>query len=609
LAFRRSRTVFAAFVLIASVPVAPAAPVYASASVAAAPQSPAFAPSWSKTALDRDAPDPDVVRFGSAYYAYTTGTTWGNHIGVLRSSAPNRGFRTVTGLPYGSSAFPSVPAGQTLRPWQVNSTQHAPGVFEIGGRYVMFYAAQTVAGHGGHYCLSVATAASPAGPFADSSGGPWLCMDAQGGAIDPSPFIDRAGRAWLYFKTYDDINQTSQPAQIYAVRLTANGLGRIGGPVPVLGQSAMSSPYETVENPEMFVSGGAYFLLYSRGQWSSSGYRQGYATCAGPAGPCHEGQPDAILTSYGGVLGPGGGSTFTDPGGRRYLAYQGWNGAPGCTSYQGTSCARELFVAQLRVGSARPASRCHAAQPIRGYRLVASDGGIFSFGNQQFCGSTGAIRLNRPIVGMARTADGGGYWLLASDGGMFNFGDAKFYGSAGASHHPQPFVDMTATPTGHGYWLAASDGSVFAFGDAKFYGSPASRHLAQPVAAMARTRTGHGYWLVTRAGQILPFGDARLYGSAGALNQPILDMEPTRSGNGYWLLGSDGGIFTFGDAHFYGSTGGIHLNQPIVGMQATADAKGYWLVARDGGIFTFGDARFYGSTGGIHLNQPIVGLA
>jgi hypothetical protein len=33
---------------------------------------------------------------------------------------------------------------------------------------------------------------------------------------------------------------------------------------------------------------------------------------------------------------------------------------------------------------------------------VATDGGIFSFGDAQFLGSTGSITLNRPIVGIAR---------------------------------------------------------------------------------------------------------------------------------------------------------------------------------------------------------------
>ena len=42
-----------------------------------------------------------------------------------------------------------------------------------------------------------------------------------------------------------------------------------------------------------------------------------------------------------------------------------------------------------------------------GYNLVASDGGIFSFGNAVFAGSTGSITLNKPVVGMAGTAAGG----------------------------------------------------------------------------------------------------------------------------------------------------------------------------------------------------------
>ena len=73
----------------------------------------------------------------------------------------------------------------------------------------------------------------------------------------------------------------------------------------------------------------------------------------------------------------------------------------------------------------------------KGYWLVASDGGIFSYGDATFYGSTGAIRLNKPIVGMAATPDGKGYWLVASDGGVFTFGDAGFYGSTGA-HPPEP---------------------------------------------------------------------------------------------------------------------------------------------------------------------------
>jgi hypothetical protein len=47
-----------------------------------------------------------------------------------------------------------------------------------------------------------------------------------------------------------------------------------------------------------------------------------------------------------------------------------------------------------------------------------------------FHGSAGSLPLNKPVVGMAATHDGGGYWLVASDGGIFNYGDASFHGSA-----------------------------------------------------------------------------------------------------------------------------------------------------------------------------------
>ena len=252
-----------------------------------------------------------------------------------------------------------------------------------------------------------------------------------------------------------------------------------------------------------------------------------------------------------------------------------------------------------------------ATPPAKGYWLGASDGGIFGFGEAKFFGSTGAITLNRPIVGMAASPTGNGYWLVASDGGIFGFGDATFFGSTGALTLNKPIVGMATTPTGKGYWLVASDGGIFGFGDAKFFGSTGALTLNKPIVGMAATPTGKGYWLVASDGGIFGFGDAKFFGSTGAirLNQPMVAMAASPTGNGYWLVASDGGIFGFGDAKFFGSTGAIRLNQPIVAMAASPTGSGYWLVASDGGIFNFGDAAFFGSTGAIRLNRPIVGLA
>ena len=54
---------------------------------------------------------------------------------------------------------------------------------------------------------------------------------------------------------------------------------------------------------------------------------------------------------------------------------------------------------------------------------------------------------------MAATPDGKGYWMVASDGGVFSFGDARFYGSEGGVAVDAPVVGMAGTPGGNGYWL------------------------------------------------------------------------------------------------------------------------------------------------------------
>ncbi len=43
----------------------------------------------------------------------------------------------------------------------------------------------------------------------------------------------------------------------------------------------------------------------------------------------------------------------------------------------------------------------------------------------------GATHLNQPVVGMTASPRGHGYWMVARDGGIFSFGDARFYGSTG----------------------------------------------------------------------------------------------------------------------------------------------------------------------------------
>jgi len=226
-----------------------------------------------------------------------------------------------------------------------------------------------------------------------------------------------------------------------------------------------------------------------------------------------------------------------------------------------------------------PAAAAPARQ-VSAYWVVASDGGIFSFGGAGFYGSTGGMRLNRPVVGMAGTPDSLGYWEVASDGGIFAYGDAHFYGSTGNLSLNRPVVGMAATPDGGGYWLVAADGGIFAYGDAQFYGSTGNLSLNKPIVGMAASADGRGYWFTASDGGVFAFGDAPFYGSLGNVPQrhPIVSItasNPSLSANGpgYWFTNSNGAVSAFGGATYWGSTAQV-LNQPVVGMaQATGNGS------------------------------------
>ncbi len=255
--------------------------------------------------------------------------------------------------------------------------------------------------------------------------------------------------------------------------------------------------------------------------------------------------------------------------------------------------------------------RCDVPSSVySGYDLVAADGGIFTYGQMPFCGSTGGMRLNAPVVAMAMAPAVGGYWEVAADGGIFTFGGAHFYGSMGGRPLNQPIVGMAATPDGRGYWEVAADGGIFAFGDAAFFGSMGGTRLNQPVVGMSSSTDGHGYRLVASDGGIFAFGDAPFEGSMGGirLNRPVVGTANDTNSGGYWEVASDGGVFSFGGAPFYGSTGAITLNAPVTGMAVSDNGSGYRFVASDGGVFSY-NVPFYGSMGGLPLNQPMVGMA
>jgi len=243
-----------------------------------------------------------------------------------------------------------------------------------------------------------------------------------------------------------------------------------------------------------------------------------------------------------------------------------------------------------------------------GYWLVGQDGGIFAFGDAPFAGSTGNLKLNKPIVGMAANPAGTGYWFVASDGGVFAFGDAPFLGSTGGIKLNKPIVGMAPTKTGQGYYLVASDGGIFAFGDAKFRGSTGALKLNKPIVGMTVAPNGRGYWLVASDGGVFAFGNgAGFFGSTGSLQlaQPIVGIVPTNSNLGYWFVAADGGIFAFGDAKsFTPKLGG----SPVTGVAVAPDGDGLWITRASGEVNGYGSVPSLGSLTSAPA-KPIVGIA
>jgi len=578
---------------------------------AIATAAPVVAAQWSP-AHPGDFPDPSVLLYKGVYYGFATQ----NFASANQTTVNIQTSTSMNGVNWTPSDIDALP---TLPSWAIPGDTWAPSVAYNGSEFVMYYVATLASNH--DQCIGLAVSHSPQGPYTDDSSSPVVCQDAgsenYGGSIDPDIFVDK-GVSYLIWKS--DGNNIGINTYIWSQPLSSNLLNLTESPTSVL-EDDQPWQYGIVEGPDMVDEGGIDYLFYSGGDYSSSVYGIGYATCSSATGPCSDAsQP--ILTSAAGMSGPGGPSVFSAPNGQLDMAFSAWQG----TTVGYLNCGiRPMYLAALTFTGGIPtlapaAATTEAANPScapspdpppLGYWQVGADGGVFSFGAAQFYGSTGAMHLNKPVVGMAATSDGKGYWLVASDGGVFTFGDARFYGSTGAIKLNKPIIGLVPTVDDKGYWLVASDGGVFTFGDASYYGSTGGENIGSSIAAMAPGYLGGGYWLADSNGQVFNFGDARFEGQppAGTGVYPITGMAGTQDSNGYWLASANGNVTDEGDATTFGSLLGQTLNAPIIGIATTPDGRGYWLQGSDGGIFTFGDATFMGSMGGARLNAPMVGFA
>ena len=126
-----------------------------------------------------------------------------------------------------------------------------------------------------------------------------------------------------------------------------------------------------------------------------------------------------------------------------------------------------VVAAALPSAAPAPAGGEHRTTPA--YWLVASDGGIFTFG-----GAT-VLRVDRRHGpqqagrghGRARPAAPGTGWSPPTAGSSPT-ATRSSTAAPGAWRSTSRSSGMAATPDGKGYWLVASDGGIFSYGDAQF---------------------------------------------------------------------------------------------------------------------------------------------
>ena len=277
-----------------------------------------------------DFPDPDVVLVGGTYYAYATNSASGK---IQVASSTDLAHWTPAGDALGGEP-----------PWAGPGGVWAPSVVDINGTFVMYYS--TVVANTGVQCISVATSASPTGPFVDASTAPLMCQLDLGGSIDPSVFLDPVSGLYLYWKS--EGNAGHAPI-IWGQQLDATGTHPTGiGPIPLFAPS-QGWEHGIVEAPDMISLAGQRYLFYSGSDWQGASYAVGVTACAGPLGPCVKPLPGPILSSQTHIAGPGGESVFTDAVGHPFVAFAAW--LPGQLGYPNS---RVLFVRPLQVVNGVP---------------------------------------------------------------------------------------------------------------------------------------------------------------------------------------------------------------------------------------------------------------
>lgn len=295
-------------------------------------------------------PDPHVVLHNGEFIAYAT------NAGINLPMLTSRDLVQWTPVTRPEDPRQRLDGMPVLAPWVQEGRTWAPEVMKVGNNWLLYYTAHSRAKK--VQCLGVAVANNPKGPFRDTSTEPLVCQVEEGGTIDANPFRDSDGKLYLYYKS--DGNAVRKTTYIWGQRLSPDGLKLVGEPVRLIKDDA-EWEWRLVEAPAMVRAPTGYQMFYSAAYYGwdpnerLSRYATGYATCAGPMGPCQDAPENPILNSFndrqaGCLSGPGHPAIF-NVGARSFMAFHAWAATSGCRKAEDE---RFLYIAPLTWKDGKP---------------------------------------------------------------------------------------------------------------------------------------------------------------------------------------------------------------------------------------------------------------
>ncbi len=297
--------------------------------------------------------DPYVLHTGDTYYMYGTGA------GADKGFAAYSSKDLVNWKAEGQVYYHDNRNGWSDPKAMWDGAYWAPEVYEVKGKFYLFYSAQwkeNPANEKENFRIGAAVADKPTGPFVDIATKP--VFDPGYPTIDANVFFDANGKMYLYYSRvaykhpvasevadwakkqgwYNEIEES----WVYGVELKPDFSGVIGEPVlllrpPVsLGDTQAEWESRSVTAKEVnrrwtegsvtFKKDGVYYIMYSANYFGGQHYAVGYATSSTPLGPFSKAVNNPVLqknTGKGGtVTGTGHNSiTYSPDGTEMFCVY------------------------------------------------------------------------------------------------------------------------------------------------------------------------------------------------------------------------------------------------------------------------------------------------